>query len=635
MHLLAAINCDNLRPVLPPTSDMPYPSPTQSPYSASNPSLPGQSFTNAPLMLHEAPLEPMETMLLAKQPEYQVKLPHELAADSMHSTSDIIDGSVPKYATTRTHTIVSSIADNDTGSVLSHEQSQPIAMSTGSTWIPLVASNCHLALTPPTELAVADATTATAGRTTLLSKATTKRKQHMPVRAIARSMDMADRSGRRIVRLDVYDAFMVNPKQLLVTSLSTGSLQTEEYPGSGSSSNSHHGLSASSMPASTHSKSFTVSGSSMISAMDHVRKQRRFRRLGFNFASISTTSSSSGVAAATIVEHHQSRSATAISPLLVNTASYLPTCTPRQLALPITTNTSPSATTSLLVHSISSSAPLPSPPSSGCSVLLSHPTATLPPVSIATHLGLGYDHVDAYASSNVLTEIEVGNAAAAPSEKSRKDNSRVVKRRSSVTPRQPKSIPNFLTDIGVDTNVFDNSKFRNTKGASVVFWKAGSQPLKILPDAPSSAQLTKEELQTCATLRIYPDVYYNIKKTMLQAVTYYGPFKKREAQTWFRIDVNKICVIYDWFKTLGWIPNHGLWTTTSNTNLNQSPTHPHAGVNSVGLSTTENLHPKKKGAMKRKHLRISTFSTCKYATSLKSDSRNNVVLSLRTSVLPN
>ncbi|KAJ1334274.1 hypothetical protein BSLG_008109 [Batrachochytrium salamandrivorans] len=334
------------------------------------------------------------------------------------------------------------------------------------------------------------------------------------------------------------------------------------------------------MPASTHSKSFTISGSSMISAMDHVRKQRRFRRLGFNFASISTTSSSSGVAAATIVEHHQSRSATAISPLLVNTASYLPTCTPRQLALPITTNTSPSATTSLLVHSISSSAPLPSPPSSGCSVLLSHPTATLPSVSIATHLGLGYDHVDAYASSNVLTEIEVGNAAAAPSEKSRKDNSRVVKRRSSVTPRQPKSIPNFLTDIGVDTNVFDNSKFRNTKGASVVFWKAGSQPLKILPDAPSSAQLTKEELQTCATLRIYPD----------------------------------ICVIYDWFKTLGWIPNHGLWTTTSNTNLNQSPTHPHAGVNSVGLSTTENLHPKKKGAMKRKHLRISTFSTCKYAT---------------------
>jgi hypothetical protein len=39
----------------------------------------------------------------------------------------------------------------------------------------------------------------------------------------------------------------------------------------------------------------------------------------------------------------------------------------------------------------------------------------------------------------------------------------------------------------------------------------------------------------------------------------YGPFRKREAQTWFRMDVNKICVIYDWFKALGWIPEYDQW----------------------------------------------------------------------------
>ncbi|KAH6582345.1 hypothetical protein BASA60_001985 [Batrachochytrium salamandrivorans] len=67
---------------------MPYPSPTQSPYSASNPSLPGQSL-RTPLDLHEAPLEPMETMLWQSS-QIASQASTELAADSMHSTSDII-----------------------------------------------------------------------------------------------------------------------------------------------------------------------------------------------------------------------------------------------------------------------------------------------------------------------------------------------------------------------------------------------------------------------------------------------------------------------------------------------------------------------------------------------------------------
>eukprot|EP00842_Homolaphlyctis_polyrhiza_P005687 jgi/Hompol1/6119/HPOL_000712-RA len=75
--------------------------------------------------------------------------------------------------------------------------------------------------------------------------------------------------------------------------------------------------------------------------------------------------------------------------------------------------------------------------------------------------------------------------------------------------------------------------------------------------------LTPEELSTCETLRILPEVYFHIKRTMLQAVAHYGPFKKREAQTWFRIDVNKICIIYDWYKSIGWIPNTGEWSSSA------------------------------------------------------------------------
>ena len=52
--------------------------------------------------------------------------------------------------------------------------------------------------------------------------------------------------------------------------------------------------------------------------------------------------------------------------------------------------------------------------------------------------------------------------------------------------------------------------------------------------------LTTEEIGICSTLRILPDQYLHIKETILLQVAKRGPFKKRDAKSWFRIDVNKV-----------------------------------------------------------------------------------------------
>ena len=65
--------------------------------------------------------------------------------------------------------------------------------------------------------------------------------------------------------------------------------------------------------------------------------------------------------------------------------------------------------------------------------------------------------------------------------------------------------------------------------------------LKISETAEGYHLLTKEEIRTCSALRILPAQYLNMKKVLLTAVDNRGPFRKREAQTWFRIDVNKVC----------------------------------------------------------------------------------------------
>jgi hypothetical protein len=100
-----------------------------------------------------------------------------------------------------------------------------------------------------------------------------------------------------------------------------------------------------------------------------------------------------------------------------------------------------------------------------------------------------------------------------------------------------KVLPTFI--VQKEPLEFDLSSFQDTRGAPSVSWK-GAQPLLITQEMSDFDSLTAEEIRTCATLRILPQQYMEIKRTMLTAVSSYGPFKKREAQTWFRIDVNKV-----------------------------------------------------------------------------------------------
>ncbi|KAL2915964.1 hypothetical protein HK105_204388 [Polyrhizophydium stewartii] len=104
----------------------------------------------------------------------------------------------------------------------------------------------------------------------------------------------------------------------------------------------------------------------------------------------------------------------------------------------------------------------------------------------------------------------------------------------------------------------DMAKYRNTAGAPPVFWKKGGL-LYIPPDTPGYAALTPEELTICSTLRIMPDQYLHIKEVIMTQVERRGPFKKRDAKSWFRIDVNKTAILFDWFRALGWIPDDNEW----------------------------------------------------------------------------
>ena len=83
--------------------------------------------------------------------------------------------------------------------------------------------------------------------------------------------------------------------------------------------------------------------------------------------------------------------------------------------------------------------------------------------------------------------------------------------------------------------------------------------LTIPTSAPGYDELTYEEIRTCSTLRILPDQYLHIKQTILSAAESRGPFKKRDAKSWFRIDVNKTAVLFDWFRSIGWIPSDEEW----------------------------------------------------------------------------
>ncbi|KAI8904479.1 Homeodomain-like protein [Gorgonomyces haynaldii] len=113
--------------------------------------------------------------------------------------------------------------------------------------------------------------------------------------------------------------------------------------------------------------------------------------------------------------------------------------------------------------------------------------------------------------------------------------------------------PREKRDQSVNLNLY-----KDTYGAPQVLWKKGGV-LYICPSSPGYDQITPEELNICQTLRILPDQYLHIKETILSQVLKRGPFKKRDAKSWFRIDVNKTAIIFDWFKALGWIPNDDEW----------------------------------------------------------------------------
>jgi hypothetical protein len=90
---------------------------------------------------------------------------------------------------------------------------------------------------------------------------------------------------------------------------------------------------------------------------------------------------------------------------------------------------------------------------------------------------------------------------------------------------------------------FCMDSYKNTANAPTVCWKKGGI-MPISPDSIRFEQLTPEEVGICSTLRILPDQYLHIKETILSQVAKRGPFKKRDAKSWFRIDVNKVSSFY-------------------------------------------------------------------------------------------
>ncbi|KAJ3300768.1 Transcriptional adapter ada2 [Borealophlyctis nickersoniae] len=114
------------------------------------------------------------------------------------------------------------------------------------------------------------------------------------------------------------------------------------------------------------------------------------------------------------------------------------------------------------------------------------------------------------------------------------------------------------------------AQYTDTAGAIPVVWKKGTQ-LEIPPSAPGYFLITPEELRTCSTLRMLPDQYLTVKETLLSAAQG-GMFKKREAKSWFRIDVNKTAILYDWFRSLGWIPQDAEWAARTNSRTQKTTT---------------------------------------------------------------
>ncbi|KAI9359991.1 Homeodomain-like protein [Zopfochytrium polystomum] len=90
------------------------------------------------------------------------------------------------------------------------------------------------------------------------------------------------------------------------------------------------------------------------------------------------------------------------------------------------------------------------------------------------------------------------------------------------------------------------------EGNYVVTWTKNT-PLHIPEDTEGYELLASDEVQVCSTLRLLPMMYLTIKETLLSARHHRGTFRKRDAQSWCRVDVNKTGKIYDWFLSKGWL----------------------------------------------------------------------------------
>lgn len=139
-----------------------------------------------------------------------------------------------------------------------------------------------------------------------------------------------------------------------------------------------------------------------------------------------------------------------------------------------------------------------------------------------------------------------GNSKAATSQA-------LTKAKSSRAVKGHKPISGLVAELINEGAMIDMDDYMNTSGSPLVAYKGS--PSVVTSDEEGYDDLTYEEVKTCEALRMTPMVYLHLKRTMITAVLTVGPFKKRDAQDWFRIDVNKTNKIYDWFQGLGWIPN--------------------------------------------------------------------------------
>ncbi|KAJ3410840.1 ATP-binding cassette sub- G member 1 [Chytridiales sp. JEL 0842] len=126
------------------------------------------------------------------------------------------------------------------------------------------------------------------------------------------------------------------------------------------------------------------------------------------------------------------------------------------------------------------------------------------------------------------------------------------------------SSPEKIEYVSVSTKVKDNyippiseellRKYTANKSpcGQMVTW-AKNGPIYIDPASEGYEQLADDEIQVCSILRLPPTVYLKIKETLVSARHYKGTFKKRDAQKWCRVDVNKTGKVFDWFIAKGWL----------------------------------------------------------------------------------